>query len=302
MTTERRELGMVVNYFCRSREGAEHPLIVRTTELGLRWLQQSEVVGTILLVDGSPEPDPLMRQVCEELGVRYDHAGRQLTYVESYNRGWRALTEPFVGLMANDILPHPPETLSILLEWIRREEVGCAFPYMTTHRAGCDETQRPGFWRRGSITCEPSSMTLNLNLFKRSTLEAIGGLDEGYVYGYGEPILIIRIRELNQRVVMVGGTRIFHLDRLTKDLGQSALVDADHGVDTERWYREFPDHASRRGLANLRLWRWPFSTTWKIRTLWWLHERLPVPKLRDLALALILWVEPRLTRYPTRRG
>ncbi len=75
----------------------------------------------------------------------------------------------------------------------------------------------------GVRTCEPSTMTLNLNIFKRSILEQIGGLDENYIYGYAEPILLIKLRTLGYRVVMVGNSRVFHYDTLTKSLGENTL-------------------------------------------------------------------------------
>ena len=70
------------------------------------------------------------------------------------------------------------------------------FPYMNTNRMRNLETQMPGFLLRGSQTCEPSNMTLNLNIFKRTILEEINGLDESYLYGYQEPILILKIRSM----------------------------------------------------------------------------------------------------------
>ena len=70
---------------------------------------------------------------------------------------------------------------------------------------GGDETQRLGFSRRGEITCEPATFALNLNLFKKSVLEAIGGLNENYLASFSEPILTVKIRNLGYRVVMLGG-------------------------------------------------------------------------------------------------
>jgi GT2 family glycosyltransferase len=277
-------------------------MLVATTGLSLRLLAMNPAVGPIVLVDGSCEPDPTMRDVCSELGVTYHHEGRELSYVRAYNVGWQGLDEPYIGLMANDIIPHPLETLTLLLDWIERPDVGCTFPYLVTNRtAGGDEVQRVGFAGRGSISCEPTSMTLNLNVFKRSVLEEIGGLDESYLFGFAEPILLIKIRKLGYRAVMVGGTRAFHYDQLTKELGESTLRLEQHREDAERWSREYPDYASSKGLADTACWRWPLATTTLTKVLWRLCGSLPW-FAREHVRSTLLWLEPRLTRYPARLG
>lgn len=261
----------------------------------------SPCVGTIVVVDGSPESDVAMKAACGTIGVRYDHAGHRISYVDGYNRGWRSLEEPYIALMANDILPHPP-ALERLLDWVKRPDVGCTFPYMCSFRLYADETQAPGFLKRGRVTCEPGSMTLNLNLFKRDVLEKIGGLDRNYLHGFNEPILLIKIRTLGYRAVMVGGTRVFHYEKLTKVLGQSTLITPEYETDTERWFEEYPHHASRKGIACLDLRRSPFATTATAKCLWWLGYAVPNAKFRMKVLAVILWLEPFFTRYPARHG
>ena len=129
--------------------------------------------------------------------------------------------------MANDVIPHPVGTMEILLDWISRPDVGCVFPYFSSNRGVGDEVQRVGFSSRGGIACEPSTMTLSLNLFKRQVLEQICGLDENYLFGFAEPILLIKIRSLGFRAVMAGGTHASHYDQLTKLLGARA-----HSVST----------------------------------------------------------------------
>ena len=258
----------------------------------------------MLLVDGSPKCDEGIRNRCQELDVEYFHAGRETSYVESYNLGWRSLAEDheYVGLMANDVLPHPTETIGRLRDQLALPDVGCTFPYLLTARQQEDETQRPGFLGRSRVTCEPASMTLNLNLFRREVLEAIGGLDEAYRGGYGEPILMLAIRKLGYRVVMVGGTQAYHYDRLTKLLGASSINDAAHDADSERWFRDYGKYASRRGIANLDFSRWPFATTTLARWMWRICYRLPGRKARKRVMRYGMWLEPFLTRYPARYG
>jgi GT2 family glycosyltransferase len=289
------DLGVVVNYYSSGSLGESNKLLVSATSLSLRLLKLNPVVAAVLLVDGSKRPDELIRESCREIGVRYHHEGHEISYVRAYNIGWRALPQPYIALMANDIIPHPFDVMPLLLEWIRRPDVGCAFPYLMTNRLGSDETQKPGFWRRGFRTCEPSSMTLNLNLFKRSVLEEIGGLDENYLYAFAEPILLIRIRSRGYRAVMVGGAVAFHFDRLTKTTGESSLTREMYDADTQRWLQEYPRYADGRSLANLRLWVTPFTTNRISRVLWWFAYHAPGSRLRFLLRVFSMWAEPLFT-------
>ena len=153
--------------------------------------------------------------------MRYIHAGRELGLAESYNIGWRATSSPYVCLMANDILPFPLETVDRLLEVIQAPDVGCVFPYLTDGLY----TQHTGFSDfRSRFTCEPASMTLNLNMFRRSVLEAVGGVDERFAVGYYDPLLLMGVRRQGYRAVLVGGTKAIHFDQLTKQLGGSTLL------------------------------------------------------------------------------
>ena len=114
------ELGMVVNFFTNRAHPDTRRVLVETTALSLRLLRLNPDVGRIILVDGSCERDELMESACAELDVEYAHYGRELSYVEAYNLGWRALEETYVGMMANDIIPHPPTAISDLLDWVRK--------------------------------------------------------------------------------------------------------------------------------------------------------------------------------------
>ncbi len=90
-----------------------------TTGLSLRLLTVNPAVNRIILVDGSPKPDFAMKGICNELDVCYYHNGQRISYVRAYNFGWQSLDEPYIGLMTNDIIPHPLETIQTLLEWIK---------------------------------------------------------------------------------------------------------------------------------------------------------------------------------------
>jgi len=296
MSAGDNQLGMVVNFFAGRADDSTRGLIVSATDTALRLLQRADIVSSILVVDGTSEPCRPMRAVCEALGVAYHHAGRGLSYVEAYNIGWRQLTHEFVGLMANDVAPHPAASITRLLDCLRDSQVGCVFPYLATVREANDETQQPGFFGRGRHSCEPASMTLNLNLFRRAVLESIGGLDERYRVGYQEPLLLIKIRSLGYRAVMVGGTRALHYDGLNKATGATETSRSLIDEDTRRWHAEHPGHADPYGLAHLKLWATPFSTSRRHRALWWAAYHLP-RRLRSRGIAAGLAVEPWFCRY-----
>ena len=295
-------LGMVVNYFHNECSEEHHKLLLTTTKLSLRLLKMNPCVNTVVLVDGSKKPDTDMREFCLKNEIKYCHSGKQIGYAAAYNLGWKMLDESYIGLMANDIIPHPLETIQTLLDWIKKADIGCVAPYFHTNRLYYDEVQRMGYWNRSLQTCEPASITLNLNLFKRSVLEKIDGIDESYMYGYTEPIFIIKIRSLGYRVVLVGGTQSFHYGELTKSLGASDLKYTQYKMDTQKWLKEYAPYASKRGIANIKLWKWPFSTTLSTKVLWWICYCCPIIRLRKKLLETVMWIEPFLTHYPARYG
>jgi GT2 family glycosyltransferase len=296
------KVGMVINHYSKECTGPMRDLLAAATLMGVRFLKCCDDVGSIIVVDGSKEPDEPLSRDCKEIGATYFHTGREVGYSAAYNIGWRQLEEGYIGLMANDIIPNPPSSLSTMLEVLRDGDVGCVFPYLNSPRLKSDEVQAPGFLQRGDVSCEPSSMTLNLNLFKREVLEAIGGITEDYKVGFSEPILLMKIRGMGLRCVMVGKTRAYHCDRLTKLIGQSTLSKGRSEADVERWFREYPQYASRRGIAQINFSRWPYSTTRWIRWLWLLAYGFPIKRRRKRFMRFVMWLEPWLTRYPARYG
>ena len=302
MIDDDERLGIVVNFFDGQSRDDVSELLVASTALSLRLLKMNPDVQEVLLVDGSAEPSEAMRRECERLNAGYLHGGRKLNYVEAYNLGWQTLDTPYIGLMANDIIPHPLHTMGFLKGWIQKPDIGCAFPYMHSNHTEFIEVQRPTFYHRASITCEPASMTLNLNLFKRQLLVDMGGLDPNYVVGFQEPILLIRIREMGYRCVLVAHTRVMHYDQLTKTMEASETSPELYEKDAERWFQEYPEWASRNGIAFLRFYRPPFSTTLIHKVIWWLAYIVPTQRLKLRLAEFVMSIEPWLCRYPARRG
>jgi GT2 family glycosyltransferase len=290
-----------VSHYWNSPDESGRAVMQAATELSLRMLRRSPVVGSIHLVDGSPAADERLRSVCEEIGARYIHAGRELGLAEGYNTGWRALPEPYVGLMANDIVPLPLDSLEKLLDAARQPEVGVAFPYLTMCDYPPQVTRLSALGRRTMVTCEPASMTLNLNIFPRDVLEQVGGVDESYLTGYYDPILVMRIRELGYRAVQVGDAWVVHLDRLTKMMGGSTLTPRVHKDDTARFFSQYPRLRTAHGIWGIAFWRWPIATTRRAALVWWLSQNLSHPRARKAVEDFMVVSEPLLTRYPVRR-
>lgn len=295
------ELAIVVNFYVKSTEGKGFDIVVGATVLGLEFLVSTDCVAKVLLVDGSAEPTARVRAECERLGAEYYHAGREMTYTEAYNKGWRKLDFRYIGMMANDILPHPREGVARLLDVLKQPDVGCTFPYMISHRKDWNEVQRPDYFNFCRLSCEPSTMSLNLNLFKREVLEEINGLDDAYLFGFQEARLIYRIRNLGRRVVMVGDSCVFHFDELNKKLGESNLDNSLHQADRQRWFEEYHDAASDRGFADVCNWRQPFATSPSVALMWGIFGLLP-HAIKDFFVPWALRLEPRLSKYPARWG
>lgn len=285
-------LGLTVNYYWK-------PGFAESTRasalLALRMLREGEdsPLGTVLLVDGSPSPDPWIRDRCGEAGARYHHAGRELTFAQGYNTGWRLLPEPIVGLMASDIFA-PRGTLSTLSQTLAQPGVGCVFPYLSA----CDYPGQVLARVRRPITCEPTAMTLNLNLFRREVLEAVGGVDEGYTGGYNDVILLMKIRRAGHRVVQVGGTHVTHLGQVTVSQGTCYRREADRA----RFAREYGEFHAPSGKWNLAHWKWPLATSRRAAAWWWWAQNAPAAGLRARLQAATLRREPELTRFPAPWG
>jgi len=127
-------------------------------------------------------------------------------------------------------------------------------------------------------------------------LEQINGLDENHLSGYAEPNLIIKVRNLGYRVVMVGNMHVFHYDILTKSLGESRISADVHSKDIVRWFEEYPDYSDTK----IKLYKYPFTTTFISMILWWICYHVPIQFLRRNLMIFIMWLKPIITMYPAR--
>ncbi len=101
------------------------------------------------------------------------------------------------------------------------------------------------------------------------------------------------------RIVTVGGTRVFHYDRLVKLLDESNINQDRFRADNELWQKEYPQYFdSQAAMINCAFHKHPFSMTWQASLLWWLVRNMPVKRWQKTAASIAIWLEPFLTRYP----
>jgi hypothetical protein len=299
--------GIVVNYFRSEPPVSRLNPLTLTTELSLVMLKENNCIGTIVLVDGSSKPDEKIRASCQDLDIQYLHDGKELSIPEAYNLGWKSLHEPYIGLMANDMLPYDDKTIPRLISYLEKPDIGCVLPYISK---GDWPIQNWRFFPDLEKTCEPSFILLNMLLFKRVVLEQIGGVDEGYKSGYYDPILLIKTRRLGYRVVLIRKTKVVHLEKLTKNMGESNIKRSIGKIDHERFMVNYPEYYFEPFHANsmmdviwpYKFWKWPFSTTTSIRILWWFTRHIPFQGLRKFLTMMVIFIEPLFTRYPAKYG
>lgn len=277
-------VGIVVNYYSRPSFSKHHRTI---TTLCLQSLKETSGLGEIVLVDGSTQSDQEIREICEREMIKYIHTGSELSYSEGFNVGFHQLNEKYIGLVANDIMINQ-ESFDNLWDWVKIPGVGCAFPYLSFS----DYPGQMPFFVRKPVSCEPTCMTLNINLFPRNVLEEIGGVDESYSGSYNDVIMLTKIRNSGYRVVLVGNTNVVHLGKTTITQGSDYKKDEDF----LRFSEEYPQFRAKHGKWQIKHWVKPFAINKRIAAFWWISQNLPSTRLRKFMEWLTLWLEPELTK------
>ncbi|NLN35159.1 MAG: glycosyltransferase family 2 protein [Candidatus Cloacimonetes bacterium] len=279
------KIGFVVNYYWRPTFSE---YVRESARFAISMIESSSIVDRILLIDGSPIPDIEMQEVYRSKKVQYLHLGKELGFAEALNEGWKRLDTEFIGLMASDVYP-TPETLKLLVDVLTLPNVGLVFPYLDF----CDYPGQVSSFVRNPVSCEPSSMSLNLNLIKKKVLEEIGGIDENYSGGYNDLILLMKIRKIGQKVILVGNTRTSHLGRATVSQGTNFNM----AIDNPRFSTEYPEYRTLYGPWNITHWKYPFATTKRAKVFWWIAQNFPLRKIRNFLIWFAMWLEPDLTRF-----
>lgn len=112
---------------------------------------------TILVCDGSPEPDGQLAENLDGSDARYLHVGRPLSFGGTYNLGIEAIRTEYVVLVASDILISSPQVRRLVTEV--RDGVACAIPYLTRSDYATQCIRRS----RVPARRYPASMTLNVH-------------------------------------------------------------------------------------------------------------------------------------------
>lgn len=277
-------IGVVINYYWKPSFPKSCQI---STWVSLLALQEAGFSKGVVLVDGSPIHDEFIKSKCEELGIEYVSDEKALGYSEGFNLGIKHSKGEYVCLMANDIYP-TRDLFEKMYAWIMLPDVGCVFPYLSS----CDYPGQISNFVRKSVTCEPTLMTLNINLFKRSVLEEVNGVDENYSGSFNDVILMAKIRNKGHRVIQVGGTNGIHLGKFTISQG----TNYQKHVDYQRFSTEYPQYRAHHGKWQIKHWVKPFAINRKIAFFWYIAQHLPGTRTRKFIEWLTIWLEPELTK------
>jgi len=204
------------------------------------------LVKEVFVVDGSPVPDPALRDYLEQMGCQYLHAGRRLSFSEGYNFGASRASQEWVVLCASDVFPSLDCYAAVagFLARIDPNSVGCVIPRLTSSDL---PYQKSRFFARWA--CSVPVMTLNFNVFHRGYLQAVGGVPTEYSGNYNDIELSIRIHKDGRRIYMLP-VRCVHYGSLTLQTGNSSVSIAD---DKVTFRARHPDLLDRGSMWDLRV-------------------------------------------------
>lgn len=176
----------------------------------------------VIVCDGSPAPDEALASQLQAQGFRYLHDGRQLSFGETYNLGVRATSACYIALMANDVLISATQVHKLIGE-VQRPGIGCAIPYLTKADYITQVHRRSHIPRR----CYPASMTLNVNVFRRDVLEALGGVPEELSGCFNDMVMFYRLRRKGLATVLANVGEVPHLAMVTRKISTNLAWDRD---------------------------------------------------------------------------
>jgi GT2 family glycosyltransferase len=250
-----------------------HPYLQRLVGLCVGALERMpDEQLTILVCDGSPEPDPALAEQFTAPRLCYLHAGRQLSFGATYNLGIEAAETETVVLIANDILISSLQLQQLAAEL--RGNVACAIPYLSRSDYGTQVSHRGRVPRRSL----PASMTINVNAFRRPILQSVGNVPEELSGCFNDAVIHHRLQAKGYRVALVNVGEVDHLRAITRRISSNLSYQRDlascpglapdlfRGVYPERqknfWAKLYANAAQTAGSR--LLWRLISYTPWKL--------------------------------------
>ncbi|WP_328424156.1 glycosyltransferase family 2 protein [Micromonospora sp. NBC_00389] len=188
----------------------------------------------IVVVDNgsSPHIQEALSEFCAQQGVRYVQSGSNLGYARGMNLGVRHTSRANVILSNNDIIVHA-DAVTRLLAALEDPKVGAAFPGVVTP-AGVSQTEGGRFLSMGVGFAHATGLSLvlpNLRIvappekadwltgpfvaMRRSTFDAIGGVDETSFFYSEDMRLCWAVRQQGMRLAYVPEAVIMHEDDAT---------------------------------------------------------------------------------------
>lgn len=188
----------------------------------------------IVVVDnGSSLPiQESLSEFCAQQGVRYVQSGSNLGYARGMNLGVRHTSRANVILSNNDIVVHA-DAVARLLSALEDPEVGAAFPGVVTPE-GVSQTEGGRFLGLGVGFAHATGLSMvlpNLRIvappekadwltgpfvaMRRSTFDAIGGVDETSFFYSEDMRLCWAVRQQGLRLAYVPEAVIMHEDDAT---------------------------------------------------------------------------------------
>ncbi|MER6584795.1 MULTISPECIES: glycosyltransferase [Micromonospora] len=218
----------------------------------------------IVVVDNgsSAEIREALSGFCAQQGVTYVQSGSNLGYARGMNLGVRHTSRANVILSNNDIVVHG-DAVARLLTALEDPEVGAAFPAVVTPE-GVPQTEGGRFLTMGvglghatglslvvprlRIVAPPEQadwLTGPFVALRRSTFDAIGGVDETSFFYSEDMRLCWAVRRQGKRLAYVADAVIMHEDDATAKRRWSAEEISERR--TREFIRASRDLGGRRG-------------------------------------------------------
>ncbi len=224
----------IINHFDGS---VPKPHLSASTLFAASLAKASPAVDEVIVVDGSAAANPCLQERCAELGARYLHAGRQLTFAEGYNAGAAVATASWLVFCASDVYVNNRtlDSIARATTTLPAERIGCLVPTLSYSALEMQRSTEAS----GRISIVPLT-TINCNVFEAGFFREIGGIPEVYSGNYNDVEIAIRIVERGRHIYQVDDPAV-HYGSLTLAAGGS---NARQDRDRETFHRQRPAYFS----------------------------------------------------------